>query len=63
MTTAMTKTEKKPGIWHRLKNRARNAKQRVIDWTDRKIFDFIMSHINLEETILLGARLQLKDFT
>jgi len=25
------------------------------DWTDRKIFEFVMAHINLEETILIGA--------
>jgi hypothetical protein len=54
MTQTMTQTNK-PGLWHRMKARARNVKQRVLDWTDKKIFDFIMAHINLEETILLGA--------
>lgn len=51
----MTTTTNKPSLWAKVKSRVHGAKQKTMDWMDKKIFDFIMAHINLEETILLGA--------
>jgi len=50
------KTQKKTtSLWAKMKAKFGNLKQKALNWMDAKIFDFIMAHTNLEETILIAT--------
>ena len=48
-------------VWARTKAKLRDIKEGFNDWVDEKVTDFVMNHLNLEETILCATAKAARD--